>query len=70
MLSFQTVEPHTLELLSFYHQKYPEHSDFVALRSMTYFEDAEQYGMPKMFVPFDWEELKRIIIKKVADFVK
>ena len=57
------------EILSFYKQKYPEHSEFVALRSLTYFEDAESFAMPKMFVDFDWEELKRSIIATVSKYI-
>ena len=56
------------EILSFYKRKYPEHSEFVALRSLTYFEDAETFAMPKMYVNFDWEELKRFIIAKVNKY--
>lgn len=56
------------EILSFYKRKYPEHSEFLALRSLTYFEDAETFAMPKMYVDFDWEELKRSIIAKVNEY--
>ena len=56
------------EILSFYKRKYPEHSEFVALRSLTFFEDAETFAMPKMHVNFDWEELKRSIIAKVNEY--
>lgn len=56
------------EIISFYKRKYPEHSEFVALRSLTYFEDAESFAMPKMYVDFDWEELKRSIIAAVNKY--
>lgn len=56
------------EILQFYKRKYPEHSEFVALRSLTYFEDAETYGIPPIFAEMDWEELKRSIIKAVNDY--
>ena len=56
------------EILSFYKRKYPEHSEFVALRSLTYFEDAESFAMPKMYVRFDWEELKRSMIAAVSQY--
>ena len=56
------------EILSFYKRKYPEHSEFVALRSMTYFEDAESFAMPKMYARFDWEELKHSIITAVNEY--
>ena len=57
------------DILSFYKLKYPEHSEFAALRSLTYFEDAESFAMPKMHVDFDWEELKRTIIANVNNYI-
>ena len=42
-------------LLDFYAKKYPEYSIFRALMSLTYFEDAENQLMPKMFVDVVWE---------------
>ncbi len=112
MLSYQTVEPHTLELLKklmteplltgmrlvggtslalqyghrnsidldffgtldedsldeilgFYQKKYPEHSVFRALMSLSYFDDAEKQMMPKMFSKTSWDEMKAFIIKEV-----
>lgn len=56
------------EILSFYKCKYPEHSEFMALRSLTYFEDAETYAMPVMFADMNWEHLKRTIIQAVNDY--
>ena len=56
------------EILSFYKRKYPEHSEFVALRRLTYFEDAESFAMPKMYASFDWEESKRSIIAAVNKY--
>lgn len=58
------------EILSFYRCKYPEHSEFVALRSLTYFDDAETYAIPKMFVDFSWEDVKRSIITAVREYTK
>lgn len=53
------------EILEFYKQKYPEHSVFRALMSLNYFDDAEQQVMPKMLVPFDWNELKEKLKREV-----
>ena len=53
------------EILGFYQQKYPNHSVFRALRSLTYFEDAEDQFMPRMFVDDTWEEIKQFIVNKV-----
>ena len=51
------------EILTFYSQKYPNHSIFRALLSLTYFDDAEAESMPKMLIPTTWEEMKRQIIE-------
>ena len=53
------------EILGFYQEKYPEHSLFRALMSLSYFEDAEKQMMPKMFASVSWEEMKAYIIKEV-----
>ena len=46
------------ELLQFYSQKYPNYSIFRALLSLTYFDDAENESMPKMFVSDSWNDIK------------
>ena len=45
--------------------KYSEYSLFRALMSLTYFEDAENQLMPKMFIDVAWEEIKDTIRKEV-----
>lgn len=47
------------EIMQFYKQKYPEHSFFRALMSLTYFEDAEQQMMPVMLSDISWEEIRQ-----------
>lgn len=46
------------EILDLYLQKYPDGSLFVAMKSLAYFEDAEQDPMPFMFAHVDWDEIK------------
>lgn len=46
------------ELITFYNQKYPDGAEFLVLKSLLYFEDAENEEFPKMIIPIDWEELK------------
>ena len=53
------------EIIAFYQQKYPNYSTFRALRSLTYFDDAEEQFMPRMFIDDTWEEIKQFIINKV-----
>ncbi len=56
------------EILDFYKRKYPEHSEYRALLSMTYFEDAEMQDMPKMFIDTPWEEMKNSITQAVKAY--
>ena len=56
------------EILTFYSQKYPNHSIFRALLSLTYFDDTEAESMPKMLIPTAWEEMKRHIIETTRKY--
>ena len=58
------------EIMGFYKQKYPEFSEYRALLSMTYFEDAEMQDMPKMFIDTTWGEMKSTIIQAVKAYQK
>ena len=58
------------EIMGFYKQKYPEFSEYRALLSMTYFEDAEMQDMPKMFISTPWDEMKSTIIQAVKAYQK
>lgn len=48
------------ELLALVPQKYSNRPDFlaIAVRALSYFEDAEQQPMPQMYVPTRWEDVK------------
>lgn len=56
------------DIISFYEEKYPESSVFRALMSLTYFEDAEEQIMPKMFSETSWDTVKEHIIKTVSKY--
>ena len=56
------------EIMAFYKQKYPEFSEYRALLSMTYFEDAEMQDMPKMFIDTPWNTMKSTIIESVKAY--
>lgn len=56
------------EIMDFYRQKYPEFSEYRALLSLTYFEDAELQDMPFMFIDTSWNEIKQTIIKAVKAY--
>lgn len=66
---YMLLQNYTLaEILNFYQQKYPTYSIFRALRSLTYFEDAEMQLMPKMYIPVSWETMKNDIINCVKNY--
>ena len=56
------------EIMDFYKQKYPEYSEYRALLSMTYFDDAEMQDMPKMFIDTPWNTMKSNIIQAVKAY--
>ena len=56
------------EILAFYRQKYPDYSEYRALLSLTYFEDAETQNMPKLFINNTWDEMKQTIVTAVKQF--
>lgn len=58
------------EILDFYEKKYPEHSLFRALMSLSYFDDAEKQMMPKMLVQKKWEEMKVSIMEAIENLAK
>lgn len=56
------------EMLTMYEAKYPDASMFLALKSLTFFEDAEIEPMPKMLVQVSWEEVKEQIQQEVRQY--
>lgn len=56
------------DLLFFYSRMYHVKEHFSLLKSMTYFEDAEEEDTPKLFLDktLTWEKIKKAIIKKVS----
>lgn len=62
------LERYTLvEMLTLYREKYPQGSEYLVLRSLAYFDDAEDDPTPKMLKPFTWEEVKERISKAVRE---
>ena len=56
------------QIMDFYKRKYPEFSEYRALLSMTYFDDAEMQDMPRMFIDTPWEEMKKTIVEAVKRY--
>lgn len=57
------------EMLQFYSQKYHDGSEFLVLKSLTYFADAEKDEIPKMFKKVFWSEIKDAISKIVEKYL-
>lgn len=56
------------EMMEMHRRKYAGANEYIVLRSLTYFVDAEALPMPAMLVPFDWEEAKKTILAAVAAY--
>lgn len=52
------------EIMNFYNEKYHDGSEFMALKSLVYFDDADMQPQPKMLIDFDWDECKKYILKE------
>lgn len=56
------------QLLSFYSQKYADGSFFQVLKSLSYFDDANQDIAPRMLIPVEWEKIKDVIKTALVDY--
>jgi predicted nucleotidyltransferase component of viral defense system len=52
-------------LIEIYRQKYPSHDAMIVLRSMIYFDDAEEDNDPELLMKQDWEDAKAAISEAV-----
>ena len=59
-----------IDLLGFYLQKYPDAQLFAPLKSLTYFDDANQDPMPFMYKNVEWDEVKSHISRIVSDYYR
>lgn len=57
-----------LEILQFYKKKITDGNEWLALRSMSYFDDADPQPTPAMFQNIEWLEIKAYISKVVKAY--
>jgi hypothetical protein len=50
--------------------KYPDGNEFLVLRSLTYFDDADEDKEPELFEKADWTEIKKSITEEVKKIIK
>ena len=53
------------KILDFYSQKYPDGSTFMSMKSLAYFDDAEEDIMPYMLTDISWEKIKSQILSEI-----
>lgn len=58
------------QIIGFYSEKFTDSSVFFALKSIIYFDDADDQEEPIMFDPVTWELVKANIIKAHLDFIR
>ena len=57
------------EMIQFFNEKYRDGSEYLALKSLIYFEDAENDFSVEMMEDVSWEEVKSTISKEVAKYL-
>ncbi len=57
------------QILDFYLQKFSDSSLFFALKSIIFFDDADEQEMPFMFHNTSWQTMKNNIKKALADYI-
>jgi len=68
---FFLLQKYTLiDIMNFYIQKYPDGAEFLVLRSLSYFKDAELQAMPYMFANVTWDEVRAKIQSEVIRYSK
>ena len=55
------------EMMSFFREKFRGANEYIVLRSLTYFADAETQPLPRILAPFDWEKAKADIRSAVEE---
>ena len=58
------------QMMEFYNKKYFDGSEFLVLKSLTYFEDADYEPDPVMLQTMDWEEIKRFVIMNFEKYIQ
>lgn len=58
------------DMMGFYLEKYPEGSEFLVLKSLSWFEDADNEPDVKMLTHDRWMEIKQRIIKETTSYLR
>ena len=55
------------QMLDWYAEKYPDGNEYLVLRSLVYFDDAELEPMPNMLTPIEWKSVTDVIEESVRE---
>jgi len=58
------------DMLQLYNKKFPDGSELMVLRSLSYFEDADKDVSPVMIEDIEWAHAKNDIKKKMQSYIK
>lgn len=58
------------EMIGFYNQKYHDGSEFLLLKSLTYFDDADAEEMPEMLIEKEWDDIKKTVKETAESYLK
>ncbi|MBS1558109.1 MAG: nucleotidyl transferase AbiEii/AbiGii toxin family protein [Bacteroidetes bacterium] len=58
------------KILELYQRKYSDGSLFMALKSLIYFDDAQEDEIPTMLAPVSWDTVKNTILSVHSDFLR
>lgn len=58
------------QMINCYHEKYPDGMEMMVLRSLVYFEDADAQADPVMLIPYNWANIKKLILDETKKFLK
>jgi len=53
------------EMLNFYNEKYQDGSEFMVIKSLTFFDDADKEVLPHLFIDTSWAEMKHQILVEI-----
>ena len=57
-------------MLSFYNQKYKDGSEFLVIKSLSYFDDANEDENPVMLNAVSWENIKTFLQNYLKEYLE
>lgn len=57
------------QMISLHHNKYPDGMEMMVLRSLVYFQDADEQADPIMLVPYHWNNIKKYILDETNKYL-